>query len=128
MFTFYTYTTIINLLVGEYLIKFVNILRRSLETSNYKIIMGGINMRYFLEIREVGVEKVNADYGKHSDNKQELLDIVEQYKDDNGKPYYVEISDTTPNEEVHVIVNEISNHSNKDIPIINLNESIETLH
>ncbi|XVL44147.1 hypothetical protein ABLW00_02375 [Staphylococcus equorum] len=85
-------------------------------------------MRYFLEIREVGVEKVNADYGKHSDNKQELLDIVEQYKDDNGKPYYVEISDTTPNEEVHVIVNEISNHSNKDIPIINLNESIETLH
>ncbi|MEJ7517840.1 hypothetical protein WL507_00665 [Staphylococcus saprophyticus] len=84
-------------------------------------------MRYYLEVREVDEEKVNADYGKHSDDKQELLDIIEQYKDENGKQYYVEISDTTSNGELHVTDNKIYKHSNKNTPIINLNESIEKL-
>lgn len=82
-------------------------------------------MKYYLEVREVEVEKVNADYGKYSNDKQELLDIIEQYKDENGKEYYVEISDTTSNGEMHVTDNKIYSHSNKDTPIIKLNESIE---
>ncbi|ANQ65717.1 hypothetical protein QI334_13235 [Staphylococcus saprophyticus] len=90
-------------------------------------------MRYHLEVRRYSKkwaenfewEKMDVVYGKISDNKQELEDIIEKYKDENGKEYCVEISDTTQGEGMFVIDNKVISHDNVNIPVIKLNSDIE---
>ncbi|MBU6132133.1 hypothetical protein [Staphylococcus xylosus] len=93
-------------------------------------------MRYHLEVRRYSEEwhlnhKVNemdVVYGKYSDDKQELEDIIEKYKREDGQKYCVEISDTEySGEGIHVTDNKVYNKSNIHLPVIKLDRSIEKL-
>lgn len=93
-------------------------------------------MRYHLEVRQYDekarlnheVGKMKVVYGKYSDDKQELEDIIEKYKREDGKRYCVEISDTEySGDGLHVTDNKVYNKSNIHLPVIKLDRSIEKL-
>lgn len=93
-------------------------------------------MRYHLEVRRYSKEwhlkhevgKMDIVYGKYSDDKKELENIIEKYKRKNGREYCVEISDIEfPGEGMYVTDNTVYSIDNAYLPVVKLDKSIEKL-